>query len=219
MPPRKRKFPSPYSLADSSNAVLSKRILKLAAEAKQRMMQFKFDELNVMDTMRVLYLDIDKDCRRTFKKLYHDRFTEMWLFLKDKQPDEDELDELLELELERLFEDVDEQTHYIWSTELNRKRDKATEAIWASPSKLQKQLEVDKGIRWVSQQIGFYMDIVSDKAAFAALKEAGVDLVMWNAQEDTRVCKTCERLDGEIFELDRIPEKPHLRCRCWLSPA
>lgn len=183
------------------------------------MLQFHFDELNVMEIMRTLYEDIDSNCRRAFRKLYHDRFAEMWLFLKGEEPDEDTIEELLEMELANLFDDVNDQTHYIWSTEIVRKRDKAIEAIWASPSKVQKQIEVDKGIRFVSQQIGFYTDIVSDLASFEALQRADIPKVMWNAQNDKKVCRACEKLDGEVFEIDRTPAKPHLRCRCWLSPA
>ena len=182
------------------------------------MLQLKFDELNVMQTMESLYKAIDDDCKKAFRKLFRDRYIEMWMFLKGKKPHEDIIEELLEMEMAGLFDEVNEQTHYIFEAEILRKRDRAVEAIWSSPSRVQKQIEVDKAMKYLSQQIGFYTDIVSDDAAIDALKNAEVKRVRWNAQKDQRVCQKCKSLDGQIFELRKVPDHPHLRCRCWLSP-
>lgn len=215
---RKRKEPKPYELSDAVIAVLNKRIVKRSSEAKQEMIQMKFDELNVMKTIEALYNDINRDCKKAFRQLFYDRFYEMWLFMKDEKPDEDIIEELLEMELAGLFDEVNEQTHYIWEAEIIRKRDRAVEAIWASPSKVQKQIEVDKAMRILSQQVGFYTDIVSDDAAATAMDRADISRVMWNTQEDGKVCKVCKEREGKTYQLSRVPVK-HLRCRCWLSPV
>lgn len=46
------------------------------------------------------------------------------------------------------------------------------------------------------------------------MKERGISKVMWITQRDERVCPYCESLDGLIFEIDRLPARPHINCRC-----
>ena len=51
--------------------------------------------------------------------------------------------------------------------------------------------------------------------------QAGVDKVEWLAStEDDRVCEECEALNGQIFDIDEVPEIPvHPNCRCCTAPV
>ena len=51
--------------------------------------------------------------------------------------------------------------------------------------------------------------------------QAGVEKVEWLAStEDDRVCDECEALNGQIFDIDNVPEIPlHVNCRCCTAPV
>ena len=51
--------------------------------------------------------------------------------------------------------------------------------------------------------------------------QAGVEKVEWlSATEDDRVCEECEALNGQIFDIDSVPEIPlHVNCRCCTAPV
>lgn len=172
-----------------------------------------------MQEVDALYDEIGLACIKLFRELYMARYTELWKWLKGRNPKEDEIDELFEMYLAKLLNEPNDVTHYAFQTELIRKRDRAKEAILSVPTRTQKQLELEKAIRHLTQQVGFYVDITEDEASLQALKDAGIKKVRWNIYGDDRVCSVCEDLDGEIFPIDEVPIKPHPRCRCYLTPA
>ena len=179
----------------------------------------KFDELNVMRAVDAMYSEVGVDCRTEFRALYMARYSEIWYWLKGDYPDEDMLAELVDMYLAGLWNFPNETTHYAFTPELVRKRDKAKEAIESVPTKIQKQIELEKAGRYVTQQVGFYVDIVSQDAEKKALVDAGVKKVKWNTYGDDKVCQTCFERDGTVYAIDKVPPRPHVRCRCYLTPA
>lgn len=180
-------------------------------------MILQFDEVNVMRETDVLYSAIEKDCRKIFRQLYIDRYTELWRYLKHETPDEDIIDELVDMYLAGLWDEPNENTRYAFGTELIRKRDRAKEAVIAVPTKTQKQLELQKATRYVIQQSAWYCDFVSQDAEIQAYKDAGVKKVQRHEMNDDRVCDVCKKADGDIYPIDDIPPLPHLRCRRWFT--
>ena len=171
-----------------------------------------------MQEVDALYEWIDGFCRENLRALYIERYTELWRWLKHQEPD-DQIDELVEMYLAGLWDKPNEITHYAFEPELVRKRDRAKEAIFAVPTRVQKQLELEKAGRYVIQQVGFYVDITSQDAELQAFKDAGVERVKWVVYGDDKVCDQCEELDGRIFDIDKVPPKVHPRCRCHLIPV
>lgn len=110
-------------------------------------------------------------------------------------------------------------TGYSYDNEVMRKKERCEESIIAAYGKSGKQAELDKALRLWSQMSGQYADAVSDDANLQALFAANVKYVRWNTQEDERVCNTCDDRGGKIYRIDRIPDKPHWRCRCWCTPV
>lgn len=183
------------------------------------MQTLKFDELSTLKAVDVMYERILADCEEAYRELYGERYTEMWLFLEDREPEEDDLDELVEMYLARMLDEPDENTHYAFRPELIRKRDRAKEAILAVPTKAQKQLELEKAARYVAQQAAWYADFTSQDAEIQAFLDAGVKKVRRHEMRDDRVCAQCRRLDGTVYETEKIPALPHLRCRRWFEPV
>lgn len=109
-------------------------------------------------------------------------------------------------------------TGYSYDNEVMRKMERCEESVMAAQGKAKKQTELEKALRFWSQMSGQYADNVSELSNVEALKDANVKYVRWNTQEDERVCDTCNGRDGKIYRIDRIPDKPHWRCRCWCGP-
>lgn len=172
-----------------------------------------------MRELDVLYDALYDDSINTFRRLFKDRYTEMWTYLGKKKPDEDFLDELFDLYMMEFLSTPNAVVGYAYNTETLRKRDKAKEAILAAPTKLQKQVQYDKNTRYLMVQISFYIDLVADEASKLAMKRAGVLKVMWITQMDERVCLDCDEKHGNIYPINDVPEKPHPRCRCYLRPV
>lgn len=164
-----------------------------------------FDELNVIQTVRKLYADLDADNRKAFLDL-------AILVYKnaephgDRPPDEDWMDDLL---LE-----YDQVTKYVYANEVSRKRDYTTEAVIAA---VDKDKEFKRGLLHWGRFTATYSDIVTDRAVIKAFKDAGVERVRWLTEEDNRVCETCDERHGKIYPIDKIPPKPHVGCRCRLE--
>ena len=213
------RMPEPYKEADRLLQRLTSLILKRREKVQRKLLTLGFDELNVMQEVDYLYEYIETMCEAYYRLLYTDRYWEMWEWLTGEEPDEDEVDELFELFLAGLLNNPNPVVHYAFQAELIRKRDRAKEAIIAVPTKAQKQLELEKNVRYVIQQAGFFMDITEDEADLMALKNADIKKVRWVIYGDDRVCETCQELDGTVWDVDNVPNKPHPRCRCYLRPV
>lgn len=238
-------FPEPYRLADRAILNLNRVTVRLFDRAKRRAGQLKFDELNVYRTVTELYDDLMETDRRQFLSLWAARYREvlgalngtdavrenpstaLWRSpspasmggLADTSLTEDSVDEMAELYITELLSKPNPLTKYAWETEALRKRDRAIEGILSADGRGNKNLEFDRAMRYWSQQTGFYIDIVSDEAALQAMKDGGVKKVRWITSGDERVCENCKDLNGTVFDIDHVPDKPHVRCRCWLVPA
>lgn len=203
-------------------SLLTNQVTKRAAKVKRKLTVLKFDELNVMQEIDSLCEWIAESNRIQFQKQYFARYAEVFLALTGKDAltadYEDTIDEIVEAHLSGLLSEPNDVTHYVYDTELLRKRDRAKEAILSVPTSAQKQIEIDKHIKYILQQTGFYADLVEDDATLTAMEDCGVKHVRWHTQEDRKVCNTCEDLDGNIYPIDSVPTKPHPRCRCYLIP-
>lgn len=192
--------------------------MRRVEQTKRRLSILKFDDLNVMRQTDALYSSFLKDSKKELKALFIARYIEVWLELKKKAPREDMLDELAEMYLAGLLEEPNNVTHYVFETELIRKRDRAKEAILSVPTRTQKQLELDKAARIFAQMLGWYTDFASQDAEIQAMEDAGVKKVVRHELMDSRVCSVCRKANGEIYEIEKIPPLPHLRCRRYFTP-
>ena len=113
-------------------------------------------------------------------------------------------------------------TKYLFFNEAERKRMRETEAIVTMVA-FQDHEGLRQSVRsganaWWKQVSQGMIDVVDD-ATITEYRKSGIKEVMWKSEHDDRVCDECEELDGEIFEIDAVPDKPHYNCRCWLEPV
>lgn len=113
-------------------------------------------------------------------------------------------------------------TKYVYTNEVERKRARFFEALVADvEAKDRHEMEADYKTAenaWKRQTRQAMID-TEDRASITAYKAAGVEEVMWITQRDERVCEECIARNGLIFPIDRVPDKPHYGCRCFLKPV
>jgi hypothetical protein len=120
--------------------------------------------------------------------------------------------------------EYDEVTGYVFSNELERKRDRLIERILslALKGKLMNSPEVlsafKQASKYINAQVTEYGNIVAHKAMIKAYEDAGVERVVWLSEYDNRVCDTCLSYSGFEFDINKVPPRPHWGCRCWLLP-
>ena len=208
------QMPAPYRLADQAAKQLNKAALLAAEKIKENLRLLGFDDLNVMQDIDSLYEELGKNNRKKFKELWRARCREVLRWM-----DEDEIDELLEMHLAGLLDEPNSVTHYAYTTEVLRKRDRAKEAALSVPTKAQKQIEIDKHLRYWLQMTGWYLDFVSQDAEISAFEAAGIKKVQRHERDDEKTCSVCREADGQVYEVTKIPPLPHLRCRRWFTPV
>ena len=172
-----------------------------------------------MRGMKELYAGLYEDVKTLYRTLFRERYIEMCLWLDGKKPSEDMLDDLVDMHLAGMLETPNVMTHYAFDTETVRKRDRAIEAEESEPTRIQKQIQMQKHLRYWLQMAAWYTDMVSQDAEYTAMKDLGAVKVRWNTYGDDKVCHTCFEMDGKVFTIDKIPPRPHLACRCYLTPA
>ena len=112
---------------------------------------------------------------------------------------------------------------YQFLSEAERKKHRLIEALSAVKDNrgiaANKSEEIDKALKLWTIQTAHFADKSVDEATAEGFMAAGIEEVKWIAVDDNRTCSTCYERDGEIYPLDEVPPKPHLRCRCEIVPA
>lgn len=141
-------------------------------------------------------VDADGMTKAKAEKLAEKRISEQWL--------------------DDMLNEADPVTMYRFDSEAERKKSRLVEALIAAHNKAK---EIDKALRLWTLQTAHYADKSVDTATLAAYMDAGVEKVEWVTMDDIKVCPECEARDGKIYPIDKVPPKPHIRCRCELHPV
>ncbi len=113
-------------------------------------------------------------------------------------------------------------TGYLYNSEADRKRMRLNEEILTARehldhAALSKAVKRSMDLWWTqSQQYGIY---AADEGCIDAYRDYGVERVRWIAVMDDKECKTCHDRNGKVYDIDKVPEKPHYGCRCRLEPV
>lgn len=113
-----------------------------------------------------------------------------------------------------MLEEVDPVTLYAFLPESERKKQRLIEALAVTQNR---NYEVDRALRYWTLQVGQFAINTVDRARLDAFKAVGIKKVQWHTEEDEKVCETCGPMDGQVYQIDKVPPKPHINCRCWLT--
>lgn len=113
-------------------------------------------------------------------------------------------------------------TNYLYYPEAERKRSRLAEAlitavIVSNRADYHKQLRKFADL-WFTQTKQYGEKMV-DKTRIDTFRKNGIKRVKWETKDDEKVCKECNERDGKIYPIDKIPDKPHYNCRCWVVPV
>lgn len=204
-------------------------IVSISRIFKKSKLTLDFDNINKpVSTMREtsvsIYKELEKKNRSAFLDLGLIVFLEAYEEAKPgaKPSKSAAQDKINEKWLDSLQAEYNPVTKYVYSREVERKRARFFESTVADvEAKDRRGLESDYRIAenlWTRQTRQAMID-VEDRAAHDGYKAAGVKHVQWITQQDAGVCSECEALNGLIFPIDRIPDKPHYNCRCYVRPV
>ena len=105
---------------------------------------------------------------------------------------------------------------YIYTKEAERKKYRSYEAIMSKDAKVD---AFDKAKKYWAQMVAEYAIEITDAATLQAYKDKGIKKVIWMTEEDNRVCHVCEERQDKVYDIDKVPPKPHWGCRCYYLPV
>ena len=181
-----------------------------------RLKLLSFDELNIITAVKEVYQKCLKMAKKRYLEIAEYYFYRAYALAagkNKKKPSDDWInnDWLLDM-----LEEYDPVTLYRFMPEIERKQQRLIEALIASHKK---NAEVDKALRYWALQNNQYADKVTDEATLRGYKAAGIKRVRWITEKDEKVCTICNKLNMKVFDIDKVPTKPHYHCRCYLLPV
>lgn len=198
---------SPYDVTDRYLRKLLRKYMRLFGQAKTVL---GFDELNVLNGSRKLYDEIEELAEDMLLDLARDVYY-LYSGRRGKYTRKD---------LRKVLNDYDPVTMYVYLHEIDRKRARFAESVIAAGKNPAKRAqEIERGRNVWFRQVKQYAEELSDRAALDAFRDMGVKQVRWMTREDERRCNECKDLHGKVFDINRVPPKPHYNCRCWLVPV
>lgn len=113
-------------------------------------------------------------------------------------------------------------TGYLYDKEAERKRLRLNEQILTAREFNDRQM-FDKSLKrtanlWWTQTQQYGVDVV-DAATVQAYEDLGVERVRWITNIDGRECSVCRERNRVIYDIKKVPAKPHYNCRCFLEPV
>ena len=184
-----------------------------------------FDELNAVKVKKELtglydrLLDYNKS---EFQKIAGEARMFALQYLTDEEKrrlrgKEKSLDDYIEF----VLTSYNYTTTYLYYPETDRKRLRLGEIMLTSREYHDHKM-YNTGVKkaadlWYTQSYQYAIDI-EDTVVVETFKAAGIHEVIWNAEQDERTCHVCHDMDGNIYDIDEVPNKPHYFCRCWLEP-
>lgn len=200
-----------YDNADKAIRAMNRQNLKEFGKLKLA----KWDELNVVRAVRKTYDDSVRMAKRRYYEIAFEAFIVAMLEAKVRNEEATrKAEEVITNDwILDMLEEVDPVTLYAFLPETERKKQRLIEALAVATNR---NAEIDKALRYWTQQIGQYADNSVFLARLEAFREAGIEQVVWVTQADDRVCEDCDALNGQIFDIDAVPVPPHWGCRCTL---
>jgi SPP1 gp7 family putative phage head morphogenesis protein len=187
-----------YELTDIVIENIRKELIRDFSKLKSLL---SYDELNVMSATKAVYSKIDLYVRQMFLQLMQAVYKKV---TKRTCP-------YNYAWLESFLLEYDEVSKYVYANEFERKRDRLAEALIASPKKNE---EIDAALRYLSFMLTAYAVRVTDQVVLTAYQDMGIDAVRWKAEKDNKTCTICKHRNGHIYDIEQVPPKPHLNCRC-----
>lgn len=192
-----------YEYTDKIIRYMNKRFIRIFGNAKG---MTSFDALNVIQYSHAMY-----------EELLQITLDALLLLAKQVYKDNSKLSatDIATAWLLGLLSAYDPVTKYVFTNEVERKCSRFAESVIASNTKAK---EIETALRLWSAMTNQYAIEVTDAACKQAYVDDGVEKVIWVTVEDERRCTECMKREGKVYDIARVPPKPHIGCRCYLLP-
>lgn len=203
-----------YDEADKALRYMNRQNLKYFGKLKLA----KWDSINLVSTVSQTYNDSTQMVRQQYRKVGRKAMADAmreadWNIAVAEAIAEDTITSAW---IEGFLNDVDDVALYAFLPETERKKQRLIETLSVAHNR---NYEIDKALRYWTVQIGQFAISVVDETRLEGFRKAGIERVRWVTQRDERVCEECMALDGKVFDIDKVPPKPHWGDRCYLVPA
>lgn len=202
-----------YAAADKAIKAMDRENV----EAFGRLKAAKWDEVNVIQTVKAVYAKADKQARKRYYEVAFEAYLLGMAMCGTEPKKAHQMAEkaITEEWVEKVLYETDFVTLYRYDTELERKAYRLAEALETG---INRNAEVDKALRFLSMMLAQYAINMTDYAMILAFQDCGVEMVEWVSRRDGRVCSECHAYNGQVFRIDEIPPK-HFQCRCHYKPV
>lgn len=201
----------PFERSDNAIKKFNRLAMKRLEIVKGRLLIKGFDELNVLKEVDALYLYWYETARKVLRDL--------WKAVYRDIRHTDAVEELIEMHMAGLLDEPNAVAHYIFALEVTRKRDRAKEAVESVSGKTPKQVQLDKALKEFARMFAWFSDFTEEDSEIQGYRDDDVDKVQRHERNDARTCAACKSADGEIYDIDKIPDAPHPNCRRWFTPV
>lgn len=187
-------------------------------EAFGRLKLAKWDEVNVIRTVKAVYTASAKRAKKRYYEVAFEAYLLAMVLCGEEPKKAHQMAEkaITDEWVESILTETDFVTLYRFDTETERKAYRLAEALEVAADR---NAEIDRALKQWAKQLGQYAINVTDYAVLQAFADEGVEEVQWVTEHDERVCGTCGTYDGKIFPIDELPPKPHWGCRCHFLPV
>ena len=202
-----------YGACDKAIQAMNRQNLEAFGQLKMA----KWDEINVIRTVVSVYRKSARKARRRYFEVAFEAYLLMCAVCNIDPKKAHMMAEkaITEKWVDSVLTETDFITLYRFDTETERKAYRLAETLEVSNDR---DAEINKALRYWSQQLGQYAINFTDYAMLQALEDAGVEFAEWVTMADEKVCHSCSALDGQSFRVDEWPGKPHMGCRCRMRP-
>ena len=202
-----------YSACDKAIHGMNKQLV----EAFGRLKMAKWDEVNIIRTVLTVYRNSARKARRRYYEVAFESYILMCILCGEEPENAQRMAEkaITDEWVDGILSETDFVTLYRFDSEMERKAYRLAEALEVPKNR---NAEIDKAMRFWSQQLGQYAINFTDYAMIQAMDDEGIGYAEWIDMHDERVCSECRSRNGKIYRIDEIPAK-HYRCRCRLRPV
>lgn len=170
-------------------------------------------------TARATYKRVSTDLQKRLAALSDDEASRLLMDVMRRLQNASDFEEDDEIDMyfvDSLLNNPDPLLKYAIRPEFDRRRQRLYEGLTVSENR---RKDADKASAELLRIAAQALDNATDAANKRALEKSGVKYVKWNAILDLRTCAECRALNGTIFPIEDVPNKPHPRCRCYLEPV
>ena len=200
-----------YEYTDKAVRFLNRQFVKRFNELKSVTTS---DELNTLKKVKSVYKDSEEISIKMFLQISLNayKYAENIFLSRYKAEKKTKINKAWVNKRLNAFDPV---TGYVFYHEKERKTARTFEKIMSTTLIA---LAVRKALKYWADMVKQYADNLTDYAVIQAYEDYGVKKVVWVTEDDDRVCEICSGRDGKVYDIKKIPPKPHWGCRCRVIP-